>query len=271
MYSESLTIVTVPCFSGAPWNLEQLKPLSHRPLRTMRLPEGLDEVEDYADFVAEQVSDLSAYILVGDSFGAVVSLALATRQPEGLKGLILSGGFASNPVTNPIMKLKMKLARLLPGPFFRAVTLRFHAASLASPYDNEGQVPWSKSKSLELFRENTPFESYVARAKAAFRADYRDRLERIEAPTLLLTPSYDKSIGKQAAKRMRAEIPHVVEVVLPRTGHMFRYSHPETYGAAIEAFIQKSAIYEPRVQVSDEVRLGQQPTRQRLLEASHHA
>lgn len=270
MYKERLTIVTVPCFSGAPWNLQQLKQLSHRPLQTMRLPEGLDDVEAYADFVAEQVSDLSSYILVGDSFGAVISLALATRQPERLKGLVLSGGFASNPVTDPIMKLKIKLAKFLPGPLYRAITLRFHAASLASPYDNEGQVPWSKSKSLELFRENTPFESYVARAKAAFSADYLDRLERIEVPTLILTPSYDKLIGKQATKRMRAGISHVVEVILPRTGHMFRYSHPETYAAAIEAFIQKSAIYEPRVQVSEEVRVPQQTSGQHPEESSHN-
>ena len=197
MYKERLTIVTVPCFSGAPWNLEQLKQLSHRPLRTMRLPERLDDVEDYADFVAEQVFDLSSYILVGDSFGAVISLALATRQPEGLKGLVLSRGFASNPVTDPIMKLKIMLARFLPGPLYRAI---------------------------------------------------------------------------QATKRMRAGIPHVVEVVLPRTGHMFRYSHPETYGAAIEAFIQKSAIYEPRVQVSEEVWVAQQSSRhQQPQETQDHA
>ena len=69
------TIVTVPCFSGAPWELEQLTALQHRPLRTMRLPEELDNVAAYADFVANQVRDLNSYVLVGDSFGAVVSLA----------------------------------------------------------------------------------------------------------------------------------------------------------------------------------------------------
>ena len=65
------TIVIVPCFSGAPWNLQQLSPLAHSPLRTMRLPEALDDIERYADFVGEQVSDLNKYVLVGDSFGLV--------------------------------------------------------------------------------------------------------------------------------------------------------------------------------------------------------
>ena len=37
-------IVTVPCFSGAPWDLEKLEPLSDFPLHTMRLPEGEDSM-----------------------------------------------------------------------------------------------------------------------------------------------------------------------------------------------------------------------------------
>ncbi len=35
-----LTTVTLPCFSGAPWKLEQLAPLHDHPLRTMRLPKA---------------------------------------------------------------------------------------------------------------------------------------------------------------------------------------------------------------------------------------
>jgi pimeloyl-ACP methyl ester carboxylesterase len=245
MSEDRLTVVTVPCFSGAPWDLKKLDPLSHRPLRTMRLPEGLDDVEAYADFVAEQVSRLSAFVLVGDSFGAIVSLALATRRPDGLKGLVISGGFAANPVTNPLLRMKIGTAKYLPGPLYRALTLRFHAAALASPYDKEGQVPWSKEKSLELFRGNTPYRSYVARAKAAFSANYLVRLHRINVPTLILTPSHDRLIGRQAAEALRAGIPNAMEVVLPRTGHMFRFSHPETYAAAIENFIQ-GEVFEER-------------------------
>ncbi|MFN6120031.1 MAG: alpha/beta hydrolase, partial [Actinomycetes bacterium] len=64
----------------------------------MRLPEGLADVEQYADFLAEQVSDLDRYVLAGDSYGAVISLTLAVRRQRGLAGLVLSGGFASNPL-----------------------------------------------------------------------------------------------------------------------------------------------------------------------------
>lgn len=238
-------IVTVPCFSGAPWELDQLTPLSDWPLRTMQLPEGVDDIETYADFVEEQVSDLDDYILVGDSFGAVVSLGVAVRRPNGLKALVLSGGFAANPVTNPFTKFKLGMACFMPGFLYRQLVLRFHAQSLASPYDAEGEIPWSKRKSRELFLEYTPHRSYVARTKAAFAADFRDRLGRIEVPTLILTPDHDVLIGEEAADVMLDGIPNAKEVVLPRTGHMFRFSHPVTYSREIRSFLEKVASPRP--------------------------
>ena len=235
--SPSPTIVTVPCFSGAPWDLGKLEPLSDLSLRTMRLPEGVNDIEDYADFVEEQVSELDCYILAGDSFGAVVSLALAIRQPAGLRALILSGGFAANPVRNPILRARIKAARFLPGPLYRIITLRLHAASLSSPYDAEGQIPWSAKKTREFFLQNTPYCSYVARADAALNINYLDRLSKIKVPTLIITPSHDTLIGKNAAAEMLEGIQDSQEIVLKRTGHMFRFSHPVTYAKTIREFL----------------------------------
>lgn len=231
------TIVTIPCFSGAPWDVDQLTPLADHALRTMRLPDGLADIEDYADFVTAQVADLDDYVLVGDSFGAIVALAVATRRPQGLRALVLSGGFATNPVDDPVVRAKIAAARYLPGPLYRQVVLRLHAASLASPHDTEGQINWTRADSRRLFAEHTPHRSYVRRAAAAFAADYRDRLDRIAAPTLLLTPSHDELIGEEAAAVMRDGIPNATEVVIPRTGHMFRFTHPVTYARAIRDFL----------------------------------
>jgi pimeloyl-ACP methyl ester carboxylesterase len=208
----------------------------------MRLPEGLTDVEAYADFVDAQVRDLNEYVLVGDSFGANVALAYAVRQPRGLEALVMSGGFAANPITNPFLKLRIWMASLLPGSLYRAVTLRFHVASLASQYDDQGQIPWNEARSMSLFRQNTPFRSYVARARAAFSSDFLDSLKQIIVPTLIITPSHDKLIGPKAAKKMLDGIPDAEEVVLARTGHMFRFSHPITYAQAIEDFLVRRGI-----------------------------
>lgn len=232
------TVVTIPCFSGAPWELDKLTPLAGWPMRTMALPDGVDSIEAYADYVIEQVADLDDYILVGDSFGAVVALAVAVRRPHGLRGLVVSGGFAANPVTSRLGRAKIGGARFLPGPLYRQLTLRLHAASLASPFDAEGDHPLSRRDTANLFREHTSWRSYTARARAAFSADYRNRLADIAVPTLILTPEHDTLIGEDAASVLRRGIHDSVEHVIARTGHMFRFTHPVTYSRHIAAFMR---------------------------------
>jgi pimeloyl-ACP methyl ester carboxylesterase len=231
------TIVTIPCFSGAPWDLEQLTSLADWPLQTMALPDGVDSIDGYADYVGDQVADLDDFVLVGDSFGAVVALAVAARRPLGLRGLVVSGGFAANPVTSRIGRAKIGAARFLPGPLYRELTLRLHAASLASPYDAEGDRVLTERDTADLFRRHTPWRSYTARAKAAFSADYRQQLANIDVPTLILTPEHDTLIGEGAAAILRRGISDSVEHVLPRTGHMFRFTHPVTYSQHIAEFL----------------------------------
>jgi pimeloyl-ACP methyl ester carboxylesterase len=232
------TIVTVPCFSGSPWQLEQFTPLANWPMQTMRLPEALDDIEDYADFLAKKVADLEHYVLVGDSFGASIAIAFATRQPIGLTALILSGGFAANPVTDPITKLKLLAAALLPGKLYQKITLRFHAQALASPFDKDGQVPLSTQNFRELFIYNTTRRTYLSRMKASLSANYLNRLSLIRVPTLIVTPSYDQLIGENAARQLVEGIYNAVEVVIPNTGHMFRFTHPVTYADVIREFLE---------------------------------
>ncbi|MFE6051390.1 alpha/beta fold hydrolase [Kitasatospora sp. NPDC056446] len=238
--SKNPTLVFIPCFSGAPWSAEQLAPYGDLPRRTLRLPEGVNDIERYADFVEDTVADLDDYVLVGDSFGANIALALATRRPRGLRALVVSGGFAANPVDSKAWKALAQVMGRTRGPLYRQLTLRAHAHRLASPFDGEGQVPWSEARSRELFLANTPAASFGARAQAALTADYVDVLGRIQVPTLILTPSHDVLIGENASKIMLAGIPDAREVVLPRTGHMFRFSHPADYAAAVKDFLTDS-------------------------------
>jgi pimeloyl-ACP methyl ester carboxylesterase len=238
------TIVTIPCFSGAPWDDRQLKPFAGREVRTMRLPDGLDNVEAYADFVAEQVADLDSYVLVGDSFGAVIALTLATRRPTGLVALVLSGGFAANPL--PRWKgIASRASRFAQGPLYRQGTLRFHAFQLASKFDASAEIPLTQNDYRQLFIENTPQRSYTARVTSVIEFDIRDRLDRVNVPTLIVTPQDDKLVGDDAAKEILAGIPDAREVVLPNTGHMFRFTHPDLYGHTIAEFIDDTVPATP--------------------------
>lgn len=232
------TLVTVPCFSGAPWDAQQLAPLEAvYPVRTMRLPEGLDDVERYADFVVTQVEDLDDFVLVGDSFGAVISLTLALRQPRGLRALVLSGGFAANPL--PRWKNAAgRAAHYVRGAAYRNGTLWYHAHSLGSKFDRAAEVPHTVSDYRQLFIENTPAQSYSARVASVISFDVRDQLAKVDVPTLLITPEDDKLVGEHAAQELREGLPAAREVVLARTGHMFRFTHPNLYGRTVVSFLE---------------------------------
>ena len=87
--------------------------------------------------------------------------------------------------------------------------------------------------------ENTPFKGYVVRVKAAFSENYLDQLQNINVHVLIITACYEKLIAKNAARQMLERIPDTQEIVLEKTGHMFRFSHPLTYANTIELFSRK--------------------------------
>ena len=99
--------------------------------------------------------------------------------------------------------------------------------------------PHTQDDYRHLFTVNTPRATYTARVTSVTHFDVRDQLGRVDVPTLLLTPEDDKLVGTQAAQQMLAGIPDATEIVLPHTGHMFRFTHPDQYGQAITAFIDQ--------------------------------
>jgi alpha-beta hydrolase superfamily lysophospholipase len=91
MNAPNLRIVAVPCFSGAPWHLERFPVFANEFGATRpALPETAESVEAAADVVLAEVEKHARVVLVGDSFGALVSIAVAARCPSALVGLVLS-------------------------------------------------------------------------------------------------------------------------------------------------------------------------------------
>ena len=233
-----LYVLAVPCFSGAPWELSHFPRLAgEHELHTLALPERADHLDAYADAVLAALPADRPTVLMGDSFGAFVSIAAAARRPPSLRALVLSGGFAADPNTTIVGRLRAFFARNLPRALYGAVTLRAHAAALASPHDGGAEIPWSRARSRELFLAHTPWESYVARLRAIRGVDLRPQLPSIALPTLVLTPSYDKLVGRDATDALLTGIPRAKEEVLDGTGHMVRFTHPGRYEAAALRFV----------------------------------
>ena len=237
------TLVTVPCFSGAAWDERQLAPLRDYPVRTLRLPEAVDDVDRYADFLAAQVEGLSDYVLVGDSFGAVISLTLALRQPPGLRGLVLSGGFAANPL--PRWKaVAARASRYARGPLYRHITLRIHARELASRFDHEAEVPHGEKTIAGCSSKTPSSNSYSAHVTSVISFDVRDQLAKVHVPTLLITPADDRLVGARAARELcQASRTHARRC--SQYGAHVRFTHPGLYCQTILDFSTTSRAWRP--------------------------
>lgn len=231
-----LCLVCIPCFSGAAWDMSAFPDLAAFQALTPALPDALDTVAAYADWLLGQLPASQPFVLVGDSFGAAIALEAASRRPSGLRGVVASGGFAQSPLGSPFLRFFVRIGPLLPETVYSPLVVPFHARLLASRFDPEGEAGWSVSSTCDLFRSSTPARSYWARARAAEAFDLRTRLRAISVPVLLLTPEDDRLIPPLAVAPLR-QIPGATEIMLPRTGHMFRYTHPGPYGRTVAQFM----------------------------------
>jgi len=201
-----------------------------RKLVTGRLPNAAD-LDAYADIVAGWARHLDEYVLVGDSFGALVALSLAERRPRGVRALVMSGGFARAHVSR-WTRARMAAGRLL-GRVGYSLTVRFHVDSLRSPFD----PPGTDGLLRRIFLDECDASTFFDRGRIALGADLRPGLNRVDIPTLVLTPEHDRLIGPDAATELVQGIPCAREQVLEGTGHLLRFTHPRRYAEAVEAFL----------------------------------
>jgi len=227
-----IPLVLVPCFSGAPWNTDTFPMWKSRKLIAGELHDA-GSMDNYADLVARWTTGLDEYILVGDSFGASVALALAERQPRNLRALVMSGGFAKADVSL-ITKLRVVAGKLL-GQTGYPISVFFHVQSLRSQFD----PPGTAAELRELFLKHSDAKTFIRRGKMILKADLRPGLVQVQVPTLILTPENDRLIGPHAARELIEGISSAEERVLPHTGHLLRFTHEHEYAAAVDEFLTR--------------------------------
>lgn len=116
-----------------------------------------------------------------------------------------------------------------------ALSIRFHVKSLGSRFD----PPGTQKELRDLFLEHADAKTFVRRAELTLSTDLRPRLDRVDVPTLILTPEDDRLIGPAAAAELVTGIPDAEEVVVPHTGHLLRFTNEQEYGRAVDDFIAR--------------------------------
>jgi pimeloyl-ACP methyl ester carboxylesterase len=201
--------------------------------------------------VREDVADLAGLIehvalapvwLVGNSFGASISLRLAAERPELLRGVIghepplfalLRGDAALAPLLDDVRhRLDAVLERIASGDHGGAAEQFVDTVALG-PGSWAGMPP-------ELQRplvENAPTFLDEARDPEQLVFDVA-WLRRLSRPVLLTLGDQSPPIFAPVVRRLAAALSAVEVVTIAGAGHIPHVTHPDAFVEAITAFVQ---------------------------------
>ena len=167
-----------------------------------------------------------SFVLLGESFSGPLAIMMADEAPAGLRGVILSASFATNPI-----QWFPRIARPLVQPvFFRAMPRFTQIKALL------GQYATPELCAL-LFKANSAVHPLVmaARARAILTVDVMAQFKACPYPILYLRGQRDRVVRKQVLKGLLLARPTLQVVTLPAP-HLVLQVAPEESAKAIREF-----------------------------------
>jgi pimeloyl-ACP methyl ester carboxylesterase len=188
-------------------------------------------------------------IVLGHSWGTLVALELALRQPQFVRGLLLVSGYYF-PVPRKELTVLSVPAIPLFGDILRHTIVPLIARAIAPTVIRRLFAPRPVD---DRFAEHFPVDLAVRplhiRAAAeelamllAAAASLEPRYGEIRQPTILISGSADRIVDVEAhSTRLREAIPQSELYVLPNDGHMVHHHAPLTILQAIERLVELSS------------------------------
>lgn len=203
-----------------------------------------------------QVTDLEAvrkglgltkFILVGDSYGGLLSIAYASVHPDRIAKLVLSSAAGSN--LHDVVHL---FDQVFPEAMAKEKQAKKQLAVPTKEVADEAMrnhfrlIFYSPEQRDRYFKQvgpirNLGFEAAVAEAvgKDAARQDYSPKLAGFAFPTLVLAGRYDMNVAPLTAWRLKQAIPGAQIVFFEQSGHFPWFEEPKKYLTAVEQFLEK--------------------------------
>jgi proline iminopeptidase len=198
-----------------------------------------------------QVADLDAVrkavgldkvVLVGDSYGGLLSMAYASMHPEHVAKLVLSDS------PGPSWK---RIAHVLPQVFpdieeqnskeQEKLGKNTEAAARAGLRNHFRMIFYSPQKRDAYMNRmgDLGYEPSVAQAvaKATADLDLAASIPDFKFPTLVITGRYDMNVAPLTAWDLAHAIPGAKLVIFEESGHLPSYEEPERYQSVLEDFL----------------------------------
>ena len=211
-------------------------------------------IDDYAEDVEKlrEHLGLDRIDLLGHSHGGVVAMAYASRYPERVGRLILASTLARwAPEQEGAMHEAM--AKHKDEPWFEDATEALEAEQ-AGDFSSDAELgelairefPFyfaeygaAEQAYLDTLRDETPnADTLLFFNREIFPTfDLRPQLEKITAPTLVVTGELDFITGPVCADEIAGGVAGSEKVILPGAGHFIFVESPEAFRSAVLGFL----------------------------------
>ena len=179
-------------------------------------------------FVADAMPKGEPYVLVAESFSGPPAILHAAARPPGLRALVLSATFASNPLPPSLHWLRVFLSS---GIFRVGMPEEFVRTFLAG----RDCTPELMDLVMEVFRGLDP-DVMAHRLRQVLDVDVEDSVASIAVPTLYLGGDADRLVGLRGLAQIGPRLPGMATVVLEGP-HLLLQARPEEAVREILAFL----------------------------------
>lgn len=194
-------------------------------------PLSLDDLAD--QLVAGAVAEgLETFAVSGYSLGGPVALRAAARHPERITALVLTATF---PHRDNRLALALPVWRKLAESGEREL-LAEYLTMMALGADALEAMPDEQLRQAVGFTAAGVADGTPEQAELAPRADVREDLPGIQAPTLVISTTQDRFTSTRLHRQLADTIPHARLVELP-TGHLPMVERPDEWRRLITDFL----------------------------------
>jgi len=166
---------------------------------------------------------LGSVYLCGLSLGGMVAMALASRRPAGVRGLIVSG--AQVRVSLWLRTLLLGVGRLVPE---RVLLSGTNLPPQAGPDLRDAE---------QRFAQRLGKAGILVAMRTAAETDLTEDLSRITCPTLVLCGERDNPLNRSAARRIAATVPGAQLRFIPGAGHVWNLEQPDRFNSELLRFV----------------------------------
>lgn len=211
-----------------------------------RLPGPGSVHEDVADLAAMmETLELAPAWVVGNSFGASISLRLAAKHPDLVRGLIvheppLLALLADDPAAAPMLQQVGERV----GAVVQRIAAGDHAGAAQQFVETVALGPgmWEQlpPDAQRILIENAPTFLDEASDPEQLAFDL-ESIKPFSRPTLMTTGEQSPPTFAPVVTRLARVVTHAQRVSFLGAGHLPHLTHPDAYVAAIRRFIGKQA------------------------------